>query len=361
MGKRYLITGASGFLGRHVLTALQQADPTATPLALVRDPLAWEATDWQQALGGVPAVAGTVESLDSWADSAALDGLDGIFHLAAVVHHSRHAPEAMIHTNVQGTLNMVRLAAARRCRLIWVSTSGTVGCFREAATQADESAPYVEATVGRWPYYQSKITAEKAAFALAAELGVEMVVIRPPVLLGPGDHRFRSTSNVIRLLRGRLPFIFTGGHHFADIRDVAAAMVVAMQHPQPRPIYHMAGMASTLADFFRLTARLADVPFPKLQVATGLLRRLAGLNHRLGAKALSLIPDPVVIEMAAHYWGLADQQARTDLGYRSRPPEETLTDTITWLRQHHPLLAGQAPAAVAAAPTDSPVAEGLRR
>jgi dihydroflavonol-4-reductase len=351
MGSRYLITGASGFLGRHLLAALKEQEPQATPLALVRDPKAWAATDWQQALGPVEAVAGGIDEIDSWSDSPQLDGLAGIYHLAGVVHHSRHDAAAMIRTNVDGTLNMVRLAAARRCRLIVISTSGTVGCFADPTASADEDAPFAEATVGDWPYYQSKITAEKAARALADEWGVEMVIIRPPVLLGPGDHRFRSTGNVIRLLRGRLPFMLRGGMHFVDIRDVATALVRAMAHPSPRPVYHLAGLASSLADFFRLTAKVAGVPVTRLQLPPALLRVLARANQKLGKNALSLLPDPVVIEMAAHYWGIHSRYASTDLGYASRAPEETLADTVAWLRQHHPQLA---PAGVQPTPEAAP-------
>ena len=81
--------------------------------------------------------------------------------------------------------------------------------------------------------------------AFADELGVELVFIRPPVLLGPGDHRFRSTSNIIRMLRGRLPFLIQGGMHFIDIRDAMHAIWCAMERPDVRPVYHLAGTSST--------------------------------------------------------------------------------------------------------------------
>ena len=115
-------------------------------------------------------------------------------------------------------------AARHRCRLVLVSTSGTVGCSRDPESRPDEEAPWCESTVARWPYYRSKLEAERPARALAEALGVELVVLRPPALLGPGDHRFRSTSSVLRALRRRLPFVVRGGMHFADIRDAARAL-----------------------------------------------------------------------------------------------------------------------------------------
>lgn len=333
MSRPLLITGASGFLGRHVLEALQ-GDPTWRPVALVRDRAAWQATAWQQDLGPVPAVEGGLLETAAWDTDPLLDGLGGILHLAAIVQHSRRAPEAMIRTNIEGTLAMVRLAARYRCRLVFVSTSGTVGCFKGPESKADEEAPYCTELVKDWPYYHSKIQAEEAARQLAAELGVELVIIRPPVVLGPRDHRARSTSNVTRVLRRRVPFLLRGGMHFVDVRDLAPALVRAAEIPQPRPVYHTPGIQSTLADFFGMVARLGEVPLPSWYAPNRLVWALSMLNQTLGKRALHLLPDPVVLEMGARHWGLRSQYAETDLGFRARPAEETLRDTIAWLR--HP-------------------------
>src|SRR5207244_3482294 len=108
------------------------------------------------------------------------------------------------------------------------STSGAVGCFVRPGQSADEDAPYCERECAGWPYYRSKIEAERKARELARELGVELVIVRPPVLLGPEDHRLRSSAHLLRLLQGKLPFVIRGGMHFADVRDVAAAMVRVM-------------------------------------------------------------------------------------------------------------------------------------
>jgi len=61
---------------------------------------------------------------------------------------------------------------------------------------------------------------------------------------------------------------------------------------------------------------------------------LARINEKTGLR-LHVLPDPVVIEMASHHWGLASRDAEADLGYRSRSPQETLRDTIEWMRDNH--------------------------
>ncbi|MEJ2256158.1 MAG: NAD-dependent epimerase/dehydratase family protein [Woeseiaceae bacterium] len=333
----YLVTGASGFAGRHLLEA---RPPDTTAIALVRDPDAWNAEAWSAHLDGVSTVQGSLNGTDSLADE--VPPLDGIFHCAALVRHSRINAEEIYTTNVEGTLNIVRLAARHGCRVVMLSTSGTVGCFASPDETADETADFCEATVRDWPYYHSKIIAERRARELAEELGVELVFIRPPVLLGPGDHRFRSTSNIIRMLRGRLPFLIRGGMHFIDIRDAVRAIWNAMTLPQPRPVYHLAGTASSIEAFFGMVEEVSGVAAPRRILPYGLAHRIATANEWIGMRVrgepLHYFPGPVVVEMAAHYWGLSSLYAADDLGYRSRNPRMTLRDTVEWLRANHPAL-----------------------
>jgi len=320
----YLVTGATGFVGRHLLHthAAEGAEPRL--LALVRDPGKWSRQAWTADLEGVEVVEGSVTEPERFAPD--LPGLGGIFHLAAVVRHSRRDPGDIYATNVEGTLHMVRLAAAHRCRLVVVSTSGTVGCFETPRERADEHAPYAEETVGSWPYYDSKIRLERRARALAEELGVDLVIVRPPVLLGPGDHRLRSTSNVLKAIRRKLPFMIRGGMHFADVRDAAQALLRAMTHPEARAVYHIEGTECTIEEFFGMIEEVSGVPRPPLVLPY----RPAWLLAR-ALERFHVLPDPVVVEMAARYWGARSLYASGDLGYKPRDPRETLRDTVEWL------------------------------
>jgi dihydroflavonol-4-reductase len=324
----WLVTGASGFLGRHLLEAIERSGSPHPVVALLRDPGEWDRLDWTRGLTRVQVLRGSVTEPDAWTGDPLLDGLGGIFHLAALVRHSRRDAELVRQTNVTGTLHLVRLAARHRARLIFVSSSGTVGCFRTPGETADETAPYCEQEVHGWPYYRSKVEAERAARSLATELGVDLVIVRPPVLLGPGDHRFRSTNYVRRYLRGRIPFLIRGGMHFADVRDVALALLRAMQRPASHPVYHLPGTMCTLHEFYRQVAALAGGTPPRVTLPFRPAWLLATLNEALG---LTLLPEPSVVEMAAHYWGTRSLYAE-ELSYHSRPGDETLRDTIEWLR-----------------------------
>jgi len=327
----YLITGATGFLGRHIIEALRRARPNARLVVLVRTAGSWESQSWRDEAGHVDVVTGSLFKVDDWKNDPQLYALDGIFHLAAMVQHSRSAPDDMVRVNVEGTANMVHLAAEKKCRIVFASSSGTVGCSIDAGARPDEDAPFCDNDVAGFPYYASKIQAERNARALANERNVELIVFRPPVMLGPKDHRFRSTGHLLRLLRGKLPFILEGEMHFVDIRDVADAMVRAMLHPSPKPVYNLPGHVMSLDQFFRSAAKEAGITPSWRVLPARLLWYLAKANEWTGRR-LHFIPDPVVIEMAGLHWGISSRYAEHDLDFRPRPAEATLRDTVQWMK-----------------------------
>jgi dihydroflavonol-4-reductase len=340
---KVLVTGATGYLGRHLLRALRSKG--ASSAVLVRKASGWEAQPWKREVGDVAVVEGHPLDVESWKKHPALGGVRTIFHTAGMVSHSRSAPEEMLKFNVEGTLAMVRLAHSLRARLVFVSSSGTVGCFRFKDMSADEDSPYAEPTVSAWPYYVSKIRAERDARRLAEHLGVELVIVRPPVLLGPDDHRHRSTAYVRKVLDNKIPAVPRGGMNFTDVRDVSNALARLVDLERPRLVYHTPGHNMSLREFFDAVIEVSGAkpirrPMPPW-AALG-LAKVAGLSDRRP----SWIPDPVVLEMSGYYWGITSLHAH-ELGYAPRTARQTLSDTVAWLRSV-PAPAHHAPAKVVA-------------
>jgi nucleoside-diphosphate-sugar epimerase len=229
---------------------------------------------------------------------------------------------------------MIRSAAKIGARVIFVSTSGTVGCFRTPDEWADEDSPFCEKIVAKWPYYDSKIAAEKLAVNVAKQLGVPLTIVRIPVLLGPEDTIGRSTSYVRKVIEGRFPFYVHGGIAYADVRDVAEAVATLAKTPQfVRPVLHLPGHDCSLGEFFSDCARIAGTKAPNVKVPRWLALGLARSFNlaRVVSPRLGFLPDPVVVEMGSHFWAIRSKYAH-EIGFRSRPREQTLGDTIAWLR-----------------------------
>jgi len=318
---RILVTGATGFLGRHFIRALRARAPEVGVVALSRKGTPVE---------GCVAIAGSVEFPQAWTGHPALDGVDAIVHLAAKVAHDRAEAEATRKVNVDGTVAMVELAGRLGAKMVFVSTSGTVGVFEHPDGWADEQSPYVMHRVKRWPYYASKIEAEIAATARAEALDVSLVIVRPPVLLGPDDPTMRSVKHVTRILGGKLPALVDGGMHFVDVRSAAEALVGLVLDDAPPVIVHLPGTASSLRDFADRVADLSGATAPRWVLPWQPVHLAARVSRRL-AMPVGL-PDPVLVEMGRHWWGLKTRHAER-IGWDPIDGDVTLQDTIDWVRR----------------------------
>lgn len=173
---KVLVTGANGFVGRGLLGVLRR-DYRVGPVALVRHP----ATDVAE--GVEKRVGGALEDRDGRKE--VLDGIDTVVHLAARAHvldePEADPLEAFRRVNVEGTLRLARQAAdAGVRRFVFVSSIGVNG--NETArpfTESDEPSPDES-------YAVSKREAEDGLREMAVETGLELVIIRPPLVYGPG-------------------------------------------------------------------------------------------------------------------------------------------------------------------------------
>jgi nucleoside-diphosphate-sugar epimerase len=337
--KTVLVTGGSGFVGRHLIDGLE-ADPSVDQIVvLIRNPVAWSDLPWAKHYKKVKLLEGGLHDLTQWESSPLIRKLNGVFHLAAMVAHNRREREAVFRTNVDGSISMAKLAQRKACRMVYVSTSGTVGCFKDANKKADEHAKYVHDTVGRWPYYASKIKAEQQLLEMSKN-GLDLVIIRPPIMLGPGDHRYRSTGLLLKFLNRKLPMVIRGGFPMVDVRDAAAAIQKAMNLAAPQNIYHLPGEQPSIDELFSMLEQISGVPAPTLHLPEKVVLAIARFDEWLGMKLrgepLALVPDPVVIEMGTSYWGLSSLFAAEDLDFKPRSARTTLIDTVAWLREHPP-------------------------
>lgn len=320
MSAPILVTGATGFLGSHLLSLLGEHRPLRV---LTR------AATPELSRAGVEIVEGSL--LDRKVLARSLRGVTQVYHAAGLVSRAAEAESEMFRVHVDGTRLLFEEARkAGVSRILLVSSSGTIAVTKEEAI-SDESAPYRIETARRWPYYLSKIFQEKLALQMAEEGGPEVVVLNPSLLLGPGDHRLSSTGDVLRFLRGQIPIIPSGGLSFVDVRDAAAGAILAMERGKPSRRYLLASANWSMETFFARLGRIAGMRPPSLRVPDPLAR--------LGAKVLAWASadavDPVGVEMAQHFWYCDVSRAKAELAWEPRDPVETLEDTVADLRIRH--------------------------
>ncbi len=312
---RVLVTGATGFLGRHLAALLAERGDDAR--AFVRP-----ATDVHHlAALGVEIVRG--ELADEDALRAAAAGREVVFHVVGLVSYEWKDLPRLREANVDAVRRVLPVLEPT-ARLVHVSSAAAVGPSGARDRLADESQPFPE-VARRNPYSVTKREAEELLRAAVAD-GRDAVVANPTILLGPGDVYESSTWPVRRYLDGTLRFHTRGGASFVDARDVAAGLVALAERGRTGERYLMTSREGNLAwnEFFR---RVGD--------ATGVRRAMLPLPPPLLRAAVRLVPWPVKpgqARTATEWWFFDPGKAERELAFATRPLDETIVATAAEYR-----------------------------
>jgi dihydroflavonol-4-reductase len=322
---RTLVTGATGFLGRHLVNELRSQGHDVVALCRKEEPSLADL--------GVTVRRGDVLDAASVRDAAADCAV--LFHCAGKVSRRPEDAEELYRIHVDGTkVTLDACRAAGVSRVVLASTSGVVAVSRGPDEVRDEKAPAPTDIIARWPYYRSKLYAEKAAFDRNGA-GFEVIAVNPTILFGPGDAHGSSTGDIAKFLEKKLPFVPGGGMSFVDARDAAAAMVLAMDRGRAGERYLVSAVNLTIEAFFARLERVSGVPAPRLRAPRSVMlaRAGVGLLERLQKHVTIDVPlDRISAEMAQHFWYVDATKARTELGWAPRDPNDTLADTVEDLR-----------------------------
>ncbi len=325
MKKKTLVTGATGFLGTHLVERLLSSD-AAQLRVLSRSPV----PDLEAR--GVEVVQGSI--LDETALTTALAGAASVFHLAGKVSRHREDGPELYRVHVQGTTSLCRAAKKAGVeRIVVASTSGTIAVTEDGTRTPDETFPPPLALIGKWPYYTSKLYQEEAA-RRECQGGPDVVILNPSLLLGPGDKKLSSTEDVMKLLASEIPVVPPGGVSFVDARDAAAALETAMERGGSGERYLLGGPNWSFQTFFEKLARMGGVKGPRLRLPEKLYS-FAGKAVDAVYRQWDLAPpvDPVSVEMGQRFWWLDCSKAERELGFVARDPYETIYDTITYIKK----------------------------
>ena len=319
-----LVTGATGFIGTHLVERLR-TEPGCSIRILARDKTRWDGAP------GMDVVCGDI--LDRAAVDRAVQGVSGIFHLAGFVTRDPAQYGKLFDIHVRGTQNVCEAAVAQgKPRLVLFSSSGTIAVSRSPEMHTEDSS-YANAVVGRWPYYLSKIFQEKLALNYSASQGLPVIVLNPSLVLGPGDERLSSTSDVKMFIERKITIRPAGGLNFVDVRDLADVAVRAMKDGVLGRRYLIGGHNMTVPEFFSLLERVSGVRGPSMQMPESWSRFGATVLRTGGNWIGRPFPlDDISIEMSYRYWYLDNRRAKSELGLNPRAAQETLRDTVAFLR-----------------------------
>ncbi len=270
---RVLVTGATGFVARAVIPLLIERGHTVR--AVVRRP--------GVTVPGVEDVVavGDIGPATNW--GSALEGIDAVVHLAARVHVMKDKATdplaAFRRVNTAGTRVLAEAAAVAGVkRLVYLSSVKALADESRPEPLSEETSPDPHS-----PYGISKLEAERALAEISTRTGLEVVVIRPPLVYGPGvGGNFRKLLQAVD--RGiPLPFgALDNRRSLIYVGNLADAILECLTHPQAaggRFLVHDGRPMST-AELVRAMADALGKPARLFPVPLSLLARLARLARR---------------------------------------------------------------------------------
>jgi dihydroflavonol-4-reductase len=313
------VTGATGFLGAHLARMLCERGEEVK--ATYRD------ARRLGALRNLGIRRARADINDYRALRRAFKGSDVVFHTAGYV--GSRPTDLAWRINAEAPLLAVEAAAAAGCRRLVLTSSISAVGLPSDGHPADEQTGYPNNWLGL-TYPDSKHEGERVALEAAERHDVEVVVVNPGYVLGaPLDRsspREISARTVGNYLRGRLPAVIDAPMNFVDVEDVAAGHLLAAEHGRPGERYILGGRNTTWPALIDRVARLSGVHHPVL-VLPREVARLARIRDAIG------LPGPVAAEgyeLMAQEWRFSSAKAKRELGYRTRPLDETLRATIHW-------------------------------
>jgi nucleoside-diphosphate-sugar epimerase len=278
---KILVTGATGFVGRHLVPKLLAGGHAVT--CAVRH------TGSQLCPDAQPIVVGDIASDTQW--HPALRDVEVVIHLAARAHilaeHVADPLAAFRRVNTAGTLQLAAQAAANSVRrFVFVSSIAVHG--HNSNQQVISSQTVVNPQT---PYGLAKAEAEAGLRRLASSNPTELIVVRPPLIYGPG-----APGNLRRLLqyvaRGLpLPLgAVRNRRSFVGVHNLADVLVLCAEHPMTAGTFTVADeeiistpdLVRTLAHAMQRPARLFPLPMPVLKAAAYITRREARLEQVCG-------------------------------------------------------------------------------
>jgi len=328
MFQKYLVTGATGFLGRAVLKELSGRGSEIRALVLENDPLACELPP------EVRVVVGDV--CDEAALSRFFSGADGqscVIHCAGIVSVASHPGDRLYRVNVGGTSNILR--HCERCRvgkLVYVSSVHAIP-EQPKGTEMTEDAVFSPDLV-RGDYAKSKAIATALVFE-AAERGLNASVVFPSGVIGPGDSGKGSiTSMLLSFLSGKLPLAVKGGYDFVDVRDVAYGISACAEHGLPGRGYILSGQYASIRDILDAVRKSARTGRVVSYLPTCLAKAVAPFYEKQSIrKRRPLYFTPYAVAVLESNGLFSRRAAAAAFGYAPRSLQSSIHDTVLWLKR----------------------------
>lgn len=325
---KVLVTGATGFIGNHVAKmCLEQGDKVRVMVMPGED---------RSPLDGMKVEFVEGDLLKPETLAAAVKGVEGIYHLAAIYAVWTKDPTLQYRVNVDGTRALFEQALKAKVKKI-VFTSSIAALGIHAGQLANEDTAF-----NQWKfandYVMSKFISEQVVRGMIAK-GLPATIVNPGYPFGPGDRMPTPTGKfIIAILKGEMKQYFDGGICAVDVSDVARGHILAMVKGEVGESYVLANKDGnyTFGDFAKMVGRVAGVdnvakqkiPPAILGFAGRVMETIAGVNGKTPQTTYK-----TSMYSTQNIW-VDPQKAIKKLGLPQTPIETSIADSVAWFRNN---------------------------
>lgn len=319
------VTGASGFIGSAVVRKLLERGRSVRAIV--------EPGADTRNLDGLDVEKVTCDVTDGKGMFHALCGCKSLFHLAAIYKMWTPDRDRIWKVNVEGTqATLLAAMHAKVERIVHTSSTVAVGLVRGGL--ADERTAFNQIDVAG-DYTLTKWQSERIAMRFA-EAGLPVVVVNPGLPFGPRDRLPTPTGRIVlSILRGEAPpVIGPGGFGTVDVDDCAEGHLLAEEKGRVGERYILVADNVTLADFVLRVEKIAGVRRRKVYVPGAVGAAMAAAMEWWSDRVTK--QEPLVTYKYARYAMrnafFSNAKAKRELGFRTRPLEESIARAIAWFR-----------------------------
>jgi dihydroflavonol-4-reductase len=326
------VTGGSGFIGANLVHELvSRGHKVKALLRSGSDTRGLAGVEYERVEGDITDRARLKE---------AMFGCDWCFHVAASYHLWLKDYEPMYAANVEGTRNVLEMAANAGCsRIVYTSTVGCIGYpfpSNGRITPSDETAPVSEAQMTNH-YKRSKWQAEQVAIQLARE-GLPVIIVNPSAPVGPRDVKPTPTGQVlVDFLNRKMPAYLDTGLNWVHVQDVAIGHILAAEKGGLGERYILGNAEGnwTMQEAFAVLQELTGIPAPKTRIPYFVALTAAHVDETLSAITGKPPKAPLAgVRMAKYKMFFNPAKAIRELGLPQTPPKKALADAAEWFRNN---------------------------
>lgn len=322
--KTSLVTGAAGFIGRHLVQQLAQQNVPVRGFDIAPAPKNLpDKVEW---------ISGSI--LDKAALRSAMQGAHHIYHLAAIAHLGVPQTQRYDLINHIGTRNVIDLAAACHAEHLIITSTEVIlrGWQNDSASPLTENEPLPEMRDMAGPYCRSKLAAEIAARQAMAN-GHPITILYPTVPIGAGDINLTAPSAMIKaFINNPPPAYLECIFNFVSAKDVARGHILAAQQ-SPGQRYILGGETVEMSALLNMLSAMTNKVMPKHAVPYALAEltaRMSGILSKFTGKAPLASLEGV--RLAKHKTLIDSRHAKDRLNWQSMPAQSALEDCVKWLK-----------------------------